>query len=123
MYVKENVNPKKRVTGDCVIRAITKAENKQWLDVYDELSTIARKNYTLPNNKDSYNEYLKKYEKINVYHTLKGKKKRYTVKEVSEWDGTYIISIANHMTMASNGNYYDLWDCGNRCAYVIWKVS
>jgi hypothetical protein len=122
MFINENVNPKRK-TSDCVIRAICKAENKPWLEVFDSLVAIARKDYTIPNTKDAYDKYLNKYEKINVFHMVNGKKKRYTVKEICEFKGTYIVSIANHMVAVVNGNYYDLWDCGDKSAYVIWKVK
>ena len=42
MWKYHNSNPKKREVNDCVIRAISKAENKTWDEVYSELSTLAQ---------------------------------------------------------------------------------
>ena len=42
MYVYFNNNPWKRSVNDCVIRAISLAENKSWDKVYDELSILAK---------------------------------------------------------------------------------
>lgn len=123
MFINENLNPKKKKTGDCVIRAIAKAEGKAWLEVFDILSEIARKNYTNPNHKDAYYQYLKKYDKIDVMHMIGDKKKRYTVEEIAKWNGIYLIKTAGHLTVTIDGNYYDIWDCGDKCAYVIWKVK
>jgi len=123
MFIKENLNPKKLKVGDCVVRAIAKAENKAWLEVYDALVHIGRKVFAMPNNKEVYTEYLNHYEKVTVFHMVGSKKKRYTVKEIGEWSGTYIVSVANHLTVVVDGNYYDTWDCGKKCAYIIWKVA
>jgi hypothetical protein len=122
LFIKENINPLGKKTTDCVIRAIAKAEGKEWLEVFDILVKLARENYTIPNGKDNYKEYLEKYPKINVFHMVANKKKRYTVKEVSKWQGTYIVQTARHLTTTIDGNYYDTWDSGNKCAYVIHKV-
>lgn len=123
MFVEENVNPNNKKTGDCVIRAIAKAENKSWLEIFDILTDLARKNFTTPTNQDCYYEYLSKYEKIPVYHIKYNKKRRYTVKEICKMKGTYLIRVAGHMTVVINGKNYDTWDCGESCAYVIWKVK
>lgn len=124
MYVNENVNPRRHKVGDCVVRAIAKAERKGWLETHDNLTTIARSLYTVLNDKMAYSKYLSKYPKIEVMHMVNGKRKRYTVKEIAkEMKGTYVIRLANHLTTVVDGKYYDIWDCGNSCAYIIWKVK
>ena len=37
MFVEMNANPLKKLVGDCVIRAICVAENKEWDDIYLEI--------------------------------------------------------------------------------------
>lgn len=44
MYKYLNVNQNNNFVNDCVIRAISVAENKTWGDTYDDLSRIAKKN-------------------------------------------------------------------------------
>ena len=122
-FVKENVNPKNRKTGDCVIRAIAKAEGKEWVEVFDSLVEIARKRCSVPNSPDAYEQYLKKYETVKVMYTREdGKKKRYLAGEVCGWDGVYVISLANHLTTVVDGALYDTWDCSQKSAYKIWKI-
>lgn len=124
MFIKENINPKNKKTGDCVIRAIAKAEQKDWLEIFDALVIIARKIYSVPDYTDTFKKYLSKYPKIDVFHfDNNGDKKRYTVQEISKWNGTYLVSLAGHLTVTIDGNYYDIWDCGNKCAYMIWRVN
>jgi hypothetical protein len=123
MFVEFNINPKGKKTSDCVVRAIAKAENKTWLEIYDYLSKIARDTYSMPNDSKVYGKYLSGYPKINVKHEVNGKMKRLTVKEICELKGTYLVSIANHLTVVKDGNIFDTWDCGEKSAYIIWKVK
>ncbi|MNL91371.1 hypothetical protein D3C81_11050 [compost metagenome] len=125
MFIKENINPTGKKKSDCVIRAIAKAENRAWLDVFDELTMLARKWYTVPNVKECYDKYLSaKYPTIPIMHKVSGKNKRYTVNELAkEYSrNTVIISIAGHLAVAVNGNYYDIWDCGDSCSYKAWVI-
>ena len=125
MFIKENLNPKARKTGDCVIRAIAKAEGKSWLYVFDALTIIARNKYSIVNHKHTYEAYLDCYKIVPCkIETAMGNVK-YTVKEFADTHpmGTYLISIAGHMTVVIDGNIYDTWDCSNKKAYKIWEVK
>ena len=46
MYKFYNANARGRFTNDCVIRAISLAEDKTWNETYRELSRIAPVSYT-----------------------------------------------------------------------------
>jgi len=122
MFIKENVNPEKKKTGDCVIRAIAKAEGKPWLVVFDSLVDIARKTYSSPSYKDVYGMYLGRYKKVTATYAENGKKKYYTVGQVAKWDGTYIINVRKHLTTVIDGNIYDIWDTTHKKALNIWKA-
>lgn len=129
MFIKENVNPIKKVTSDCVIRAIARAESKHWLEVFDLLTELAREEYTVLNDKKLYGKYLdSEYERLEVKYTDSyGNKKRYTVKDVCNtselFKGIYLVSIAGHLTCVINGNLHDIWDCSDKSAYKIWRVK
>jgi hypothetical protein len=124
MYINENLNPLKRKVGDCVIRALAKALDKSWTEVYEELVSLGRKNYCCPNDKEAYHPYLSKFPCITVFYTNDlGNKKRLTVDMVSKWQGTYIISIAGHITCVKDHGVYDIWDCRCKTAYKIWKIN
>lgn len=124
MYKELNVNPKERKTGDCVVRAIAKAEDRAWLEVFDDLVALARKAHTMPSNKHAYEKYLKKYKTMPVMYRLpSGKNRRYTVDDITSLVGTYIVKIAGHLTVVIDGVVYDTWDCRKKCAYKIWQVA
>lgn len=123
IYQYENLNPLKRKVSDCVIRAIAKAEGKTWLEVFDNLVSIARKEFCIPNESRAYDIYLSNYQTIPVmYFNEYQKKMRYTVADICTWKGTYVVSGANHVTCVIDGVIHDTWDTSKRSAYKIWKI-
>jgi hypothetical protein len=61
MFINENLNPLKRKVGDCVIRSLAKALDKSWIEVYDDLCSIGRKEFCNPNSTEVASLYLKRY--------------------------------------------------------------
>lgn len=114
-----NNNPIKNKTCDCVIRAISGALNKSWLNVYNDLVDLARFRYDMPNNKKLYQDYLKDYKMI-VEKARKGHK-RIRVEEFKT--GTYILSIANHLTFVKDGILKDTFDCRKKTVYRYWIID
>ena len=122
-YKQHNENPEGKKTSDYVIRAIATALNKDWHDVALDLFHISLTIPTSQTATETYTEYLSEYETIPVkYETLTGKK-RYRIKDICGWKGIYIVSVANHLTCVKDGELLDTWDCSEKCAYKIWKVS
>ena len=123
IFKNSNINPVNNKTCDCVVRAIAGATYHSWDFVFDELVTLSKIMYSMPNAKDVYTQYLKDYETIPVMHIKRGVKKRYTVKDVCKFKGTFIVQIANHLTFVRNGVCYDTYNCIDRSSYKIWKVK
>ena len=125
MFKEVNKNPKKRKAGDCAIRAICNAEGKSWLEVFDALVEIARRECYAPTNMNVINEYLKNYPTVSVmYEDKYGKKRRYKVEELDKLPkGKYIVRVAGHMTCVKNGVIEDTWNCGYKSCYKIWRVK
>jgi hypothetical protein len=125
-YEEFNANPKKRKTGDCVIRAICKGLDESWEDTYRGMFEIALKTGYAVNSKENFTRYLKSkgYEMEKMPKKITGK--RYTVKEFVEQlakpNKTYIINLANHLTVVKNGTLYDIWNCGKKSVGNYWVV-
>jgi hypothetical protein len=124
MYIEENVNPKKRKVDDCAIRAVVKATGRDYRKVYFELCKIGDQVLNMPNSTEVLEKYLIENcgfipGKIKV---VKGSK-RPTVRSfaMEHRTGTYILRVANHITVVVNGNYYDIWDCGDCAVYKYWS--
>lgn len=125
VYYQPNNKDLKDVAGDCVIRALTKALDKTWAEVFDELVPIAREHQVLMNDKICYEELLAKYGFTYVGISNKKGSKRPTVKSFSlehRNDKTvYFLNVAHHCVTVQGGFYYDIWDCGEKCLYGYWR--
>ena len=94
-FKKCNMNPKNLKVGDCVVRALTLAdEDEDWKRVYKELCEIGLK----PNNK------------------------RFTLKEYIDDnpDMQFVASIAKHLTFVDKGTLIDTWNCSSKCLGNYW---
>lgn len=121
-YVYYNANPADKVTNDCVIRALAVAFDKPWIDVFDELTSIARENFDVATSKDVYMEYVKKHgaeyiKTMTKYSRLSGGDFADQYQE-----GVYILRMANHLTVCRQGIIYDTWDCSGKMVYNAWLV-
>ena len=100
MYQFYNANKNGNFVNDCVIRAISLAEDKSWSQTYDELSYIAKQkgiilddvNFVEPLLDSKYKRYCQK----NV-----------TVKEFVKTNPTGIFLI----TMNRSHNLCNRWNC------------
>ena len=125
MFKNFNANPKCKKVADCVIRAISTAIGESWQDVYRDMVNHSIKECTVFNDK----KFIKKYIS-NVLGLEMQKQPRYTnggkltVSEFATYynNGTYIVTIANHLTVVKNGAILDTWDCSNKCVGNYWKV-
>lgn len=123
MFKRINKNPKQRKTDDCAIRAISTVFNKEWTEVFDELSVLARSIYSVPSASETVKEYLQEYPVLPVkYHTDSGGRKRYKVKDICDLEGSYIIKLSNKFTCVVDGVIHDLWDCRDHAASIVWKI-
>lgn len=118
-----NPNPKKNRTGDCVVRAMCKAMDKEWDEVYIDLYRIGFELKVMPNADEAWKEYL--IQNGFIYHTIPVKKgsKRPTVSEFAKNNkqGTYVLRVAHHLVTCHEGYYYDSWDSGDRSMYGYWE--
>lgn len=119
MYIYYNANKNNNFVNDCVIRAISVAENKSWGETYDELSRIAKRNGILLDDVN-FVEPLLDYRYFRV-KTLYNE----SVGDFVERNprGTYLITMNGHITVAKNGTIYDTFDCRDRVLRDAWKVS
>lgn len=119
-----NPNPLKKKTGDCVIRALSKATGNDWDTVYQELCQIGFELKVLPNNDDAWREYLIRngFEYCKLPPVKKGGK-RPTVHSFTKEHkkGTYVLIVAKHLVTSKDGYYYDTWDSGKRSVYGYYR--
>lgn len=128
-FEKLNVNPKGLKTGDCVVRAISYATNKEWDEVYRDLCVLGVSMKRMPNEKQVYEKYLEKCGWVKHKQPKNICNTKYTVKDfLDEYmpAGTiFIISVANHLTCArydgmEEYSLIDTWDCSFKCVGNYW---
>lgn len=120
MFIQENVNPKKRKTGDCVIRAITKASCLKYNEVFDLLFAHTKKHGYMFNDVKCYSVIIEQLGfKKGIIKPQRGEK-RPTVQELATRYPRVIVGIAKHLVGCVDGNIYDLWDCSDKSAYTFY---
>ena len=126
-FVNYNANPKNKKTSDCVIRAICTALEVSWEQVYKEMLDVALRTGYAISSKQNYTKYLsiKGYEKQKM--PRRNDNSRYTIKEfideLADPNKTYIIDMANHVTVASAGKLYYIWNCGSKSVGNYWVLN
>ena len=123
-FTYHNVNPKDKVTSDCVVRALAYANDMTWDEVFFELCSIGINKKLMPNNEKVYEQFLKdrgwrkqkqpvdydgtKYRAFNFCNVFARPEKR------------YIISMRRHLTVIANKKVVDIWDCSKEVVGVYW---
>lgn len=114
---------KNQRSADCVVRAISLAENKTWTEVFDALSEIAKVQFRMPNEQAVFTAYLKTlgYTKFKAPRTDGNRRvlaKDFAIKSTSQ------IIIANvgahHLSVFINGKIHDTWNCGDKAVGNYW---
>ena len=119
-----NRNPKSKVSSaDCVARAISGASGLPWDQVIISITQHALKQGRVFNEKKAYDAWLQKNGWVKNKQPRKANGKKYTISEFLDLypKGTYIISIANHLTFSEDGILYDTWNCLSKSVGNFWS--
>ena len=114
MFVEVNLNPYKKSVGDCVIRAISTAEEMDWDDTFIELMLKCFALKDIPSSNNAWGTYLH-----DIGYTRRIIPDRcpdcYTIRDFCEDypEGIYILATGSHVVAVKDGNYFDTWDSGN----------
>lgn len=113
MWKMHNPNPNGKFVGDCTVRAITKATDKPWDEIYLGICIQGFLMCDMPSNNSVWGAYLK----------AKGFKRKllrdecpdcYTVEDFcrDHPKGTFVVAVHNHVLTVIDGDYHDSWDSG-----------
>lgn len=116
-FIKSNPHPTGKKIGDCVIRALSYAESKKWIDVYNELCAIGSAVFNLPNSQQVYETYLLQHGWVKQKMPKHSSGKRMKLKEFIEQnpDISFVAKIVGHITFVEKGHLIDTWDCSRKC--------
>ena len=122
-FIFYNPNPGGKFVGDCVIRAITKAENISWEQAFVDIVAEAYRLYDMPSSNYIWGSYLKSkgYTRHNLQDTCPD---CYTLRMFCDdhKDGIYIVATGTHaVVVMPPGNIYDSWDSSDEIVTYYWK--
>lgn len=124
MWIEFNNNPIRKATGDCVIRALSKALEKPWEKIYLDLFFEGLKMYDLPNSNAVWDSYLRQngYSRYAIPNTCPD---CYTIADFANDNpyGRYIVATGTHVVPVINGNIYDFWDSSGEIPTYFYAES
>lgn len=122
MFVEFNLNPEKKIVGDCVVRAIALAMNQSWEDTHADLSMVSHFMHDMPSSNAVWGEYLSLngYKRYVIPNTCPA---CYSIMDFAKDnpDGIYVVATGSHVVTVWNGSYYDTWDCGSEIPIYYWR--
>lgn len=121
-FIQFNPNPKRKLVGDCVIRAISKVTNKPWDDVYMDVVLQGFMMRDMPSSNDVWGTYLfnNGFTRHIVPDTCPS---CYTIANFCSDNPTMtgILATGTHVVAIKDGDYYDTWDSGNEIPIYFWQ--
>lgn len=124
MYKHYNPNKQNPSGSDCVIRALTKALNKSWDDVFLELCVYGFKYKDMPSVNSIWGFMLTDYgfNKFIIGNTCPN---CYTVIDFArDHDkGLYVLGMGDHVVTVLDGDYYDSWDSGTKVPIYYFTMT
>ena len=122
MYIVYNPNPSRKLTGDCVIRAITLVTDSDWKSTYMNIALQGYMMDDMPSSNSVWGAYL--YSNgFNRYIIPNTCPACYTVRDFCRDNpkGTYVLAFGGHCAAVVNGDLYDSWDSSNEVPQYYWS--
>ena len=120
MFQFFNPNPNGNLTGDCVIRALSIAQEKSWDDIYLKLMAYSYDMKDMPSSNNVWSYYLHNNGyKRNIIPDICPN--CITISDfVQNTKGDYILGTGTHVVAVKDGIYYDTWNSGNEIPIYYW---
>lgn len=121
MYREFNNNPTGRRVGDCAVRAVSLALNKDWESTYLMIVLNGLQMGDMPSSNSVWGSVLRQagFVRENLPNTCPD---CYTVRDFCEEHpkGTYVLGLSGHVVTVKDGNWYDIWDSGDETVLFYW---
>ncbi len=118
-----NANPKNKITGDCVARAICTALELPYNQVVMELAEQQCKTGYCGTCKEGFDLYLKSKGWVKHKQPRKADNTKFTGKDFCKAhpEGRFVAKIgAHHIVAIVDGKVNDIWNSTSRCIGNYW---
>lgn len=117
-----NNNPKKKYTGDCVIRATALALDKTWEEASDMLYNKAK---SCACEMSCLGCYSGLFDKDLKFERIFDGEFYITASELAlkHKDKILLLRLPSHLTVSINGVINDIWDCSDLLVDIAWEVK
>ena len=126
-FTFHNENPKGKLVGDCVIRAISLATGDGWDKTYKGLCELGLKLKDMPNDKKVYDKYLALNGWVKHKQPRKLDNTKYTGREWCEKlrdegksDPMVVHIGGHHIVCIMNYKVHDIWNSTGKCIGNYW---
>ena len=111
-YHYYNCNPQRRLTDDCVIRAISSATGDSWEQTMKELAEYSIKTGYMLNTPECYGKYLKDKGFVKQKQPIYSNNTKMRFKDcVKKFDGHAVCHCGQgHVTYVADNSVWDIWD-------------
>lgn len=122
MFVFYNPNPENNLVGDCVIRAISIATQRDWDSVYADICVQGYKMKDMPSSNAVWGAFLSDHG-FKRYIIPNSCPNCYTVADFCEDnpEGYYILATGTHVVTVIEGNHFDTWDSSKEVPTYYWQ--
>lgn len=129
VFKYHQVNPKDRLSGDAIIRAIAIAEGRSWEEVLMDMTEKSVSLGYLPVDKRFYTRYLKDRGWLKQSQPVKPDGTKYLgwefcktiAKSLRGCTDSLIVNIGSYyVTTIVDGVIHDTWDCSGRYVGNYW---
>lgn len=118
-YIEFNNNPVGRRTGDCAVRAISKALNIGWEAAHLMLDVNAIGMGDMPSSDLVWGSTLRQHGYYK--HLVNGYITAEDFCEEHPHDGTYVLAFGGHVATVISGNLFDAWDSSKEVVQYYWS--
>ena len=122
-YEYENVNPKNRYIGDCVIRAIARGLEQSWEQTVRELTELGIKDGNVCNDKRNYEKYLSLKGWIKCDEPRKADNTKMTIEEFCKSHVVHKAVVhagSHHVCAIINNKVHDTWNSSRETMHTYW---
>lgn len=114
MYIFYNPNPLGKKTTDCVVRALSKVFQLNWIETYNLIDRVVREEYEMPSSNAIWEEVLIRcgFVKRLLPHDCP---RCITVRQFAQMfpDDIYVACTGSHVVAVEYGDFFDAWDSGD----------